>query len=160
RDRNIEIVGIAGNHDWMFQIDVDLIPKLNWHYLQDELLEIKDLKIWGTPWQLTYWNWAFNLKEEDLKKKWELIPEDVDIIIVHGPPYGYGDFFINKVFPYNQTQLGSKTLTLRIEKIKPKLVVCGHIHLAHGIYNLNETQIINASYVNDNNNPFFEPVVV
>lgn len=160
REKGVEIVGIAGNHDWMFQREVHLIPKMEWHYLQDQYLEIMGLKIWGTPWQPVFYDWAFNAEEKELERKWNLIPEDIDVIIVHGPPNGFGDFYINKAFPYNQTHLGSLSLTRRVQEIKPKLVVCGHIHMAHGVYNLDETKIVNASYVDDEYKPCFQPILL
>ena len=39
--------------------------------------------------QPVFCDWAFNLERgEPLQKKWDLIPEDTDILITHGPPIG------------------------------------------------------------------------
>src|SRR5262249_28634493 len=47
-----KIVGIAGNHDLVFERAPHLVPRdLPWTYLQDSGLEWEGLKIWGTPWQ-------------------------------------------------------------------------------------------------------------
>lgn len=92
QDREIGIVGIAGNHDFIFEKYPEHVPDLQWIYLQDNYTSLRGLKIWGTPWQPYFGGWAFNLHEEQLSEKWDLIPQDTDIIIVHGPPYKHGDF--------------------------------------------------------------------
>lgn len=80
---------VAGNHDWVFQSD--LLPNdIPWIYLQDGLYIHDDIKIWGTPWTPPFRRWAFMMPEEGLSRRFGMIP-DVDIIISHGPPYGYGD---------------------------------------------------------------------
>ena len=66
------------------------------HYLQDSSVTIGGLKIWGSPWTLFFFDWAFNLYEDQLREKWEEIPEDTDIIVTHGPPLGYGNKLTGK----------------------------------------------------------------
>src|SRR5262245_55965705 len=87
-----EVVGVAGNHDFIFQRMPQAVPPdLPWTYLQDELTEWEGLRIYGSPWQPWFYDWAFNLYEPDLKPKWDLIPAGTDILVLHGPPWGYGD---------------------------------------------------------------------
>ena len=72
-----KIVGIAGNHDFIFEHAADVVPTdLPWTYLQDSYLMWEGLKIWGTPWQPTFFDWAFNGNPEKLQRQWDLIPED------------------------------------------------------------------------------------
>lgn len=151
------VIGIAGNHDLIFEKQPELVPaSLKWKYLQDSSIEIEGFKIYGTPWQIFFCDWAFNAPEEDdqevfLAQKYSQIPLDTDIIISHGPPFGYGDM------TRNGTTTGSQALLSRIRKVCPKLVVTGHIHEAHGEYGLildrNNTghyiPIINASLLDD-----------
>lgn len=144
-----DILGIAGNHDWIFQLRPDLVPSLPWIYLQDSGIEIDGLKIWGTPWQPVFFDWAFNLPESELKLRWKMIPDDIDILITHGPPYGIGDFST-----YGNMHAGSPSLLARIGELQPKLSVFGHIHSGYGQYNINETIAVNASLVNEK----YEPV--
>ena len=66
----------------------------------------------------------------------------VDVIISHGPPYDCGDLCLGGDKP------GSKKLREEIERIRPQLVVCGHIHENHGRHGIKGTAVINASYVN------------
>lgn len=150
-----EIIGVAGNHDFAFQLYPYVLPPLDWTYLQDYGTEFNGLKIWGSPWQPWFYNWAFNAYEPDLREKWELIPEDTDILLLHGPPHGYGDFTEN-----GWLHTGSPSLTERIAHIKPKLVVCGHIHEGRGSYQLGETTIVNASYLDKFYQPYDCPITV
>ena len=140
-NRGIITVGIAGNHDFVFE-DGYFPRNLFWKYLQDEQVEFKGLKIWGTPWQPTFYNWAFNAEEEVLEQKWDMIPKDTDVIIVHGPPYLHGD-------RVKDTHVGSPSLLRKIKEIKPKLVVCGHIHESYGCYHVDNSVVVNCCLVND-----------
>ncbi|MCK4490026.1 MAG: hypothetical protein KAU23_07180 [Anaerolineales bacterium] len=50
---------------------------------------IDGTKFYGSPWQPWFYDWAFNLQRgPEIRSKWELIPEGIDILITHGPPYG------------------------------------------------------------------------
>lgn len=150
-------VFIAGNHDWGFQDNTEKIMEIvNSHkgidYLQDDMLLVGGenyedmIKIWGSPWQPEFYNWAFNLprKGEELREKWNLIPNDVDILITHGPAYGYVDRVIGS--PEN---LGCELLTEAIKAKKPKIHVCGHIHTGYGYIFDGDTHYINASVLNE-----------
>lgn len=154
-NRGIKVVGVAGNHDFIFEQREDFsIP--HWTYLQDSGFRWNGLNIWGTPWQPRFYDWAFNLDEPELEKKWSLIPDDTDILILHGPPYGYGDR------TEDGRRTGSSSLTKRIKEVKPKLVVCGHIHCSHGVIQMLEqdTVIVNAAYVDEEYRPANKPIMV
>jgi Icc-related predicted phosphoesterase len=153
--RRCKIIGVAGNHDFIFQDFPDMVPKMEWVYLQDSGTEWNGLKIWGTPWQPRFYDWAFNADEPFLKKKWDLIPDDTDILILHGPPHGYGD-----LSPHGNVHTGSPSLLERIKVVKPKLAVAGHIHPGYGRYQIGETIFVNASYVNEQYEPTQLPIVV
>lgn len=133
------IVGVAGNHDLVFQNKPDLIPALPWQYLQDSGIELFGLHIWGTPWQPVFYDWAFNLEEEQLEQKWQLIPSNIDILLLHGPPQGYGDR------NSQDEHTGSPSLTRRIQELQPRLAICGHIHEARGEYHIGNSLIANVS---------------
>jgi Icc-related predicted phosphoesterase len=49
-------------------------------------------------------------------------------------------------------------MTETLERVRPRLMVCGHIHPAYGRYRLGETEIINASLVDGEYRPV-NPVV-
>jgi Icc-related predicted phosphoesterase len=146
---------ISGNHDFGFQDESEKVRGLltgykTIEYLEDELLMVGEdydtmIKIWGTPWQPEFYNWAFNLpRGEKLKEKWDLIPVDTDILITHGPAFGKLDYV-----DYNKINVGCEELLKRVEEIKPKIHVCGHIHGGRGYVFDGNTHFINASILND-----------
>ncbi len=118
---------ISGNHD----LSPEKIPELitNATYLRHELLEIENIKIWGTSWQ--YW-----LLDQIERKKnqtdpqgiWDLIPTGIDILITHFPPFGIGDL------TRRGSHFGSKDLFTAIRRIKPKYHIFGHIHENYGMF--------------------------
>ena len=90
-------VFIAGNHDRMFEDNPELTEELinaysgGLIYLQDQTHVIDGVKIYGSPWQPAFYDWAFNLPRcgQDLMRVWNAIPKDTDILITHGPPFGH-----------------------------------------------------------------------
>jgi Icc-related predicted phosphoesterase len=136
------VVGIAGNHDFVFHYRPTLVPgDLNWTYLQDRLVEIEGLRIWGTPWQPIYHDWAFNATDEQRQRLWAQIPEPLDVLLVHGPPRGYGDAVQRGSGRVEQT--GCPYLLQRIRQIRPELVIFGHIHEGRGQWQLGPTTLAN-----------------
>ena len=148
---------IAGNHDWGFQNNSEKVKGLltgykSIDYIQDELITIQDenkpeIKIWGSPWQPEFYNWAFNLPKngDELKAKWDMIPDDIDILITHGPAWG----ILDDVDGRRGVHLGCELLAERIKTIKPKIHVCGHIHTGYGHYFDGHTHYFNASLLNE-----------
>jgi Icc-related predicted phosphoesterase len=97
----------------------------NCTYLIDDMVTVEGLNIYGSPWQPTFFDWAFNLdRGAPLKEKWDLIPSTgVDILVTHGPPMG----ILDKV--YDGERVGCEELAKAVkERIKPRLHVFGHIH--------------------------------
>ena len=149
-------VFIAGNHDWGFQDNVEKTKEIldfykNIVYLQDDLLCIGEgyqqmLKIWGSPWQPEFYNWAFNLpiNSPEMWEKWLMIPENTDILITHGPAHGVLDKVIGLY-----DNLGCEMLAQRIKSVKPKIHVCGHIHSGHGYRFDGDTHYFNASVLGE-----------
>jgi len=107
------------------------------------------------------------LSEKELKKKWALIPENTDILITHGPPFGMLDKNIDG------TYCGSKSLSDNLLRLNLKVHIFGHIHEAYGecyqAYASNSGdcekecipighQSINCSHVNFHYKPVNKPV--
>lgn len=119
------VVATWGNHDWPF--NVQGLPGLKWHMLIDEGICIEGLKFYGLPWTIPFYQWAWQAPEPSLDKLCSFIPDDTDILISHGPPFGICDKNIEGFHS------GSKSLYDRmIELPRLKLLVCGHIHEARG----------------------------
>ena len=137
---------IAGNHDWLFEkassLAKDIIPE-NIIYLNDSGIEIEGIKIWGSPISPWFFDWAFNRhRGEEIQKHWDMIPDNTDILITHGPVYGILDKTARGEL------VGCKDLLDTIQKSKIKLHVCGHIHEAYGMEKNGDTLFVNASVVN------------
>lgn len=135
---------IAGNHDWFFESQSSeyiqsLIPN-NVIYLNDSGVVIEDFKIWGSPVQPTFFNWAFNRERGvAIDKHWQLIPDNTNILITHGPPFGILDKTTRG------EEVGCEMLLEKIDAIKPKIHVFGHIHEGYGQLEKGNTIFANAA---------------
>jgi Icc-related predicted phosphoesterase len=135
------VVAIWGNHDFVGEKPV-LVPDLPWTLLESSEATVGDLRVWGTPWVPGLPYWAFYASEEGLRARAEVIPEGIDVLMTHGPPYGAGDFIptsvrqATKYGNHDGKHVGDYTLNPHIERVRPKAVVCGHIHEARGGYRM------------------------
>ena len=161
---------IAGNHDWCFErkepwlsqyINDENLSQSGCYYLEDSFMTIEDpefsrpIKIYGTPWQPWFYDWAFNVQRDEIYKHWEKIPLDTDILITHGPPQEILDLTLGGDKP------GCSSLRYYIEeKIKPALNVFGHIHEAYGTMVVGDTLFVNASTCTRRYIPSNKPIIV
>lgn len=124
-------------------------------YLEDSLVTVCGIKIYGAPWQPVFCDWGFNLKRgEDILKKWQTIPTDIDILMTHGPPVGHGDL------TGGNNNVGCVELLNTIQKrVKPKFHVFGHIHEGYGVTSDGYTTFINASTCTRRYLPTNAPIV-
>jgi Icc-related predicted phosphoesterase len=139
-------VFIAGNHDFYperFRKDFRTMLPANVHYLENELIEVRGIKIWGSPYTPYFGGMAFNKKRgKDSKAVWDLIPDAVDILVTHGPPHGILDD------TYRKSHVGCEELKLKVEQVKPRYHIFGHIHEQPGTEKIGETTYMNATQVN------------
>lgn len=160
-----EKILVAGNHDNFLQLCLsdedsraffedyslhDEFPSDDFRYLRDSGFEFEGIKIWGSPWSLSFPGIhpgcrAFTEPEDELLKQyWDMIPADTDILITHTPPYGILDKTKSGVLA------GSKTLYNRILQVKPRLHIFGHIHEQWGRRCENDDSFFfNLSFVNE-----------
>jgi len=152
---------VAGNHDWLYETNNRFARLLTANfkitYLQDSFTEIEGLKIYGSPWQPRFFDWAFNLmRGAELAEKWKLIPSDADILITHGPPFGILDEVPRKYWIENT---GCEELRKKVEEIRPKAHIFGHIHCGYGQTEQFGVKFINASNCDESYNPTQPPIV-
>lgn len=140
-------VMIAGNHDLSFDpiknngtipnwIQEELDTFQNVTYLWDNSVNLMGLKIWGSPVTPDFFPeyWAFNLSRgQVIREHWKTIPNDVDVIMSHGPIHGMLDYVtpsglrFESVYPSGN--VGCLDLKDRIFQLPNlKLFCCGHIH--------------------------------
>jgi Icc-related predicted phosphoesterase len=156
---------VAGNHDWLFETNLRLAKSLlddKIIYLQDSSVEINGLKIYGSPYQPRFFDWAFNLmRGKELARKWKLIPNDTDILITHGPPFGILDKVPRQYFVENT---GCEELRRQIEELvcfeKLKLHIFGHIHCGYGTTEKFGVKFVNASNCDESYEPTNPPITI
>jgi len=155
------IIIIAGNHDLLFERQPQLARSLldsRVNYLQDSFCVIDGIKFYGSPYQPRFFDWAFNLmRGAELAEKWNLIPDETDVLITHGPPFGILDEVPRQYFIENT---GCEELRKRVETIKPKLHIFGHIHCGYGTTEKFGVKFANASNCDESYEPTNAPLVI
>lgn len=156
---------VAGNHDWLYETNNRfarlLTENFKINYLQDSFTEIEGFKIYGSPWQPRFFDWAFNLmRGAELAEKWKLIPDDTEILITHGPPNGVLDEVPRKYWVENT---GCEELRKRVESLaknRLKLHIFGHIHCGYGQTEKFGVKFVNASNCDESYAPSQPPIVI
>jgi hypothetical protein len=133
------IAGIAGNHDLIAEREPALPAGLPWTYLCDSEAELHGLRIWGTPFAVTYGDWAFMQSDDELEQRFATIPAGLDVLLAHGPPFGVLDHALRGV------DTGSHALRRAIIRARPAVGIFGHIHEGHGEDRLGRTRCLNVS---------------
>lgn len=114
----------------------------------DAMAEVDGITLWLTPWSNEFMDWAFMKPYDRLASIYAEIPEGIDILVSHQPPKGYGDLYLD--FKTGKMEhIASSELLFTIERVKPRIVVCGHLHGGYGTYQRGETSIYNVSVVNE-----------
>jgi predicted phosphodiesterase len=158
---------IAGNHDWAFEKWPDLAiaavkeyaPSVT--YLQDSGTEIDGKVFWGSPVQPEFCNWAFNRKRgEEIRRHWDMIPDNTDVLITHGPPFGQLD-----VSGIDNVKCGCRDLYEAVLRVRPSVHCFGHIHHSYGHHRYIHddgwlTTMVNASICNESYRPINKPFVL
>lgn len=124
--------------------------------MEDTACEVHGYKIWGSPWSPWFYDWGFNLRRgPEIKAKWDLIPDETDILITHGPPLGHGD----RCEPAGNYAGCEDLLDVIQNRVKPMYNIFGHIHEGYGITTDSVTTYINASSLNEHYESVNTPVV-
>ena len=150
-------VVVAGNHDFAFErAPAEARARLDAAtYLEDGETEVGGLRIWGSPWQPRFRDWAFNLpRGPALAAVWARIPEGIDVLLVHGPPAGVLDRTASGA------AVGCRELRAAVERVRPRLCVFGHIHEGYGTLRADGTLFVNASNCDVAYRPVNPPQVV
>lgn len=160
-----EKVFVAGNHDWLFEIDGRIARAMAAErgitYLQDSAAEVCGLRFYGSPWQPRFFDWAFNLERgRELAEKWALIPADTEVLVTHCPPYLIGDEVSGALGIVNG---GCEDLRRRVSSLAGgplRLHVFGHFHFGYGRYEELGIRFVNAANCDEDYRPVQPPIVV
>ena len=132
---------IPGNHEFFLESDPSKRSLIsNATMLIDEGIEIMALKIWGSPMTPLYGGAFGRSSERDRSNVYSRIPDDTDILITHGPPFG----ILDKA-PGAEYHTGCKQLLEAVRRIKPMLHIFGHAHGGYGTFNTPDTLFVNAA---------------
>ncbi len=95
--------------------------------LHGEVAEIEGVPFFGlgAGIPVTPWEWSFDLTEEAAAELLEACPEGC-VLAVHSPPRGHVDV------SGAGRHLGSEAVLRAIERRRPRLALCGHIHESWG----------------------------
>jgi predicted phosphodiesterase len=189
-------VFVAGNHDFLFEKDPKLAEKLckdngiiylndsgvevqlqaGYPYINESLPDIPKIKIWGSPVQPHFCNWAFNRARDDkdfvfgrggyvkayplIKPHWDMIPEDTNILVTHGPPYKILDELLFVDGTPKGEFVGCEELAKRVKEIKPDVHIFGHIHCGYGEKHIDGTSYYNVAVCDEMYSPSNEIKVI
>lgn len=133
---------VAGNHDWAFAREPDAARAAIGAciYLEDREVTVDGVRIYGSPWQPAFHDWAFNLpRGAALARVWAQIPTGLDVLVTHGPPEGIGD----------RSPVGGRAgcaeLRRRVDEVQPRLHLFGHIHQDGGVWTHGATTFANVT---------------
>ena len=130
------IISVNGNHElWVEKnfneakmIATEACPAV--HFVEEGLVEIEGIKIWCSSYTPEFFDWAYNVpRGAEMKKHWDRIPDDVNILAIHGPPYKTLDELVYVDGTPKGEFVGCADLPNRIKELKDlDLVFFGHIH--------------------------------
>lgn len=155
-----EVVMTFGNHEVWAEKNMDrareMLDDPQIHILIDEEKTIDGVKFYGSAHTPTFFDWAFMEDEDALARRFRRIPEDTDVLVTHGPPFGHLDDVIRPPF-----HAGSHALLEAVNKAQPRYHCFGHLHLMGGrtkeVYFGDEgekiTTFVNAAVLDD----FYKP---
>lgn len=166
-----KVIFIAGNHDWICSRD----PKFMFDNFEEEdkvtyichetytytSSEGKKYSIFGTPFCRQFCNWAFMESDDMLETLYSSIPEDLDILITHDQPYGYGDVLLQDVYWNTGKHIGNVPLTKAVLEKQPKVMLTGHLHSTdHNCVMIENTMRYNVSLKDERYDPIYEPLII
>ena len=164
-----KVLFIAGNHELhfpgkkiiyesLFSKDDKITYLCHSEYIHKSK-DGKEYKIFGTPYCKQFMNWAFMYPNEELEKIFKNIPNDLDILISHDNPYGYGDIVLQECPWADGSHIGNIPLAKAIEEKQPKYQFNGHLHSCeHSLIMIGNTKHYNCSIKDEQYNPVYEPL--
>jgi Icc-related predicted phosphoesterase len=159
-------VFVPGNHDWYTETNLIKAMRIaeirGVVFLSNTEVTLDGYRIYGTPIQPEFMNWAWNqplLCNRDAC--FAKIPEGLDVLITHCPPYGILDDTPPNVFNKgNPENVGCTALRDHVLRAKPRFHVFGHIHHSYGQKSQDGTLFVNASICTEKYQLTNNPIII
>lgn len=165
-----KVIFIAGNHDLVAHNEDfmhSVFPKdekVTYLFHESYVYTSKsgeEYSIFGTPYCKLFGNWAFMEIDETLERLYADIPENLDILLTHDQPYGWGDVILDNVVWNTGHHIGNKPLVKAILAKQPKYQFNGHLHSCqHGLIEIGDTKHYNVSIKNERYEPVYDPTYI
>jgi len=131
---------VPGNHEFVLENPGRRGLITNATVLVNESVTVMGLRIWGSP-TTPLVDGAFGLiSDRHRARLYEQIPNDTNIVVTHGPPYGVLD-----QAPGSEYHAGCRQLLAAMQRVKPRLHVFGHAHGCFGMMDTPETLFANVA---------------
>lgn len=165
-----KVIFIAGNHD----LHLGNLDFMYTQFPKDEKVTYlfhesyvytsksgKEYSIFGTPYCKLFGNWAYMELDSVLDKLYSEILENLDILLTHDQPYGWGDILEDNVVWNTGDHIGNKPLAKAILDKSPRFQFNGHLHsCTHNLVEIGSTNHYNVSLKNEKYEPVYDPLVV
>jgi len=148
-------VVVPGNHEFILEEPRNRGGITNAILLVDSGVEIEGLRIWGSPVTPLYGGAFGKSNPEDRKRHWAQIPDGLDILITHGPPFAILDHGGSA-----ERREGCPQLLEAVFRALPRVHVFGHIHHGYGTLRTDDTLFVNASLMGEDGRLSRKPVVI
>lgn len=165
-----KVIFIAGNHDESLE-NLDFMytqfpkdKKVTYLFHENYIYTSRDRKeysIFGTPYCKVFGNWSFMEIDSMLEKLYQDIPENLNILLTHDQPYGYGDQLLDNVYWNTGEHIGNKQLAKAVLEKQPSYMLVGHLHsTTHECVEIGKTKRYNVSIKNESYEPIYDPLIL
>lgn len=156
------VLCIAGNHDTYPEQEpeqtLEFAQEQGVVLLNDSGCVIDGRFFWGSPITPRFHDWSFMRDPgKDIEAHWNLIPQNTDVLITHGPPFGIMDGV--KRLSGGVENTGCPSLLEKVRQLSPVVHIFGHIHEGHGREEQAGVMFLNICTMNENYRIAHEPVV-
>jgi len=148
-------VVVPGNHEYLLEDPRQRSAITNATLLIDSGVEVEGISIWGSPTTPLYGGAFGKSIPEDRQRLWAQVPEGLDILITHGPPFAILDHGGSA-----ERREGCPYLFEAVFRARPRLHVFGHVHAGYGTLRTDDTLFVNASLLGDDGSQGRKPLVV
>ena len=151
------VISVMGNHEtaveknFFYNKELALQNCPRAYFIDEGPAVIDGLKVYGSAITPFFCNWAWNRhRGSEIKKHWDKIPDDTELLITHGPAFG----ILDKVNNGYIESVGCEELLGRIGQLKNlKAHVFGHLHSNNGQVTVNGVTYINAAICDESYHP-------